>query len=222
VVRYAFIHLPKAAGFSFWHGFRSLFGPDEVSPHFRPQEVDPAMQRFRVIAGHITARDLRHFPDRLWLTTLREPIDRVLSNYCFQRDMGAPSHATTILARGNNIGDFVRLPLDQIISIASNRMVRQLGADVFDMSPDLGAALMGAKETLKRCAWVGFQEDLDIASLQNVPGLSGFSLPRARVNPSRDPVAALAPDTRAAIAAMNAYDIELFEWAKETLRTPRS
>lgn len=219
---YLFLHVPKTAGFSMWHGFRNLFGAHHVSAHlpdsFLKDEDAAALAKLQVISGHVSAQDvLRYFPDRRMMTALREPVDRCISQYYFLTSLGDPADPTCVLARSMPIEEYFSLPASIIFQTVSNRMTRQLGAHCLDGTANLRAALRRAKRLLKRCKWVGIYETLtqDMARLpEDIPSLGGLALPRERVTPQRPSVSEIGEKLRARILELNRYDVALYEWLR--------
>jgi len=219
------MHLPKTAGFSFWHGFRNLFGAQNVTDHLADFYIglrDAArFDQCRMISGHISYRDAAYwFPERAMMTVLREPIDRAISQYFFLRTLGNPQDPTASLARAHGIEAYFKLPTQTLCQTVSNRMTRQLGAHCLDMHASLKTAFKRAKETLHRCHWVGIYESLPgyLQQLQTEPDFHDFVLPRERVTPNRLAVKEIPEELRARIVELNQYDLEIYSWAAAEFR----
>lgn len=83
-----FIHITKCAGQSFIKLLRSIFGEEKVTLPFRNLQNFPInmINRFQVIAEHSDYDEIRMFLPRkniLFITFLREPIERLKSLYNF-------------------------------------------------------------------------------------------------------------------------------------------
>ncbi len=227
--QYVFIHVPKTAGISFWHAFRQIFGAECVSSHILDSHISESeaenLRKRRVVSGHLSYDDLeRFFSDRIWMTVLREPVDRALSQYFHYRTIAHPDQPESKLALQYSIDEYFFLPpalLPQsLLGAFSNRSVHQLGAHVRNLAFDLDAALERAKETLKRCRWVGLYERLPrlIEAMRSAePDFSKFTLPQEHATPGRLGVNEISEAVRSRILELNAYDLELYEWAKSEL-----
>ncbi|OAV44832.1 sulfotransferase family 2 domain-containing protein [Lewinella sp. 4G2] len=92
------IHVPKTAGTSFYHALQTAYGK-AVSPSYRRRDVKQLAERHGsfangidksdvVLHGHFYYEEIKrlHQPSRVKLITwLRDPVDRVISNYRFFR-----------------------------------------------------------------------------------------------------------------------------------------
>lgn len=219
--RYAFIHVPKTAGISFLRGFQSAFGATNVSMHILDSRLSESTVRnlkvYRVISGHLSYGDLAEFfPHYIWITVLREPVDRALSQYFHYRTIANPNDVGPKLALQYDLDAYFHLPVE-LLGATSNRAVYQLGAHVMDASIDFDAALKTAKRTLRRCSWVGIYENLSlyVENLRRtLPDFANFVLPREHVTPARVSAQEISPTLRARIITLNAYDMQLYEWAR--------
>jgi hypothetical protein len=111
---YLFAHIPKTAGTSFRAALANALGDDAVSPPFlasRLSEEDTnRLDRYRVIAGHISIDDAEPFRNRRLLTVIRNPTDRCLSWYYFARNQRAPGQSPEVRAAQEcTVRDFFRL-----------------------------------------------------------------------------------------------------------------
>jgi len=84
--RVLFHHLPKTAGSTFRAILDGLFTPDEICPAETHWELDKILkddqQSYRLFAGHFTYDVIdRHLKNDIWLTFLRSPVERVVSQY---------------------------------------------------------------------------------------------------------------------------------------------
>ena len=100
----------------------------------------------------------------------------------------------------------------------NNTMVRQLGGHMLDEPTDLDTLLLNAKQTLRDALWVGRQEALE-ADLPRLSSRLGSELNqvRANVTPSRPAYADESPVLLSRLRALNAHDLELWEWANQAL-----
>ena len=79
------LHTPKCAGTSLLKSLRTAFGIPGVYndyPHQVPRgDESRGPEDYPVIFGHFAARKYQHIENAMWVTLLREPVDRVLSLY---------------------------------------------------------------------------------------------------------------------------------------------
>lgn len=217
--KWVFVHIPKTAGASFAEGIRRAFGPENVSPGFSASNLSEkdavALDQFRVIAGHISIRDVeRYFPDRRIITVLRDPVDRCVSWYYFANSLASePDAPDAQAARRHTIEAFFGLDLDVLYRNIFNRQVRQLGSHVLDRAADHDLALRHAREVLRNAAWVGRVSsiDRDIERLKaRFPEFASLQLARTNVTPSRKSIGELDGSLLSSIRRLNSYDLDLF------------
>lgn len=124
--RVVFQHIPKTAGSSFRRILEGLFAPGETCPAEIDDEVrslSPGERRcYRLYAGHFSHGLLREaFPDALWLTFLRDPVERVVSNH---HNLTDPSRHRPQWVRRAAERPAVRDFLDRVASMSLERFVR--------------------------------------------------------------------------------------------------
>jgi len=217
-----FVHLRKTAGttlsYVMWRQFRRGAAIDlnaaTVEAANRTWNAMTAEQRARVrcIRGHLPfGADL--FAPRAveFLTVLRDPVERVISEYFFNlTNAGQKHHAA--LTRG-------RITLDQYVHSelaveAHNAQTRLLAGPDSGASPE--AQLESAMTSLRdRIAVVGISERLDETLLlcRAVFGWRHVVYRRINVNRRRRPTATLAPASLAAIEEANSLDRRLYRFA---------
>src|SRR5215467_14958234 len=95
---FIFNQIPKTGRTSMYRVIEHLVGPGRITPHLSVHEdityrFDASdFQQYRVIYGHIgTAWNDVLRPGCKWMTILRNPVDRVLSQYYFWRNAIPPS-----------------------------------------------------------------------------------------------------------------------------------
>jgi hypothetical protein len=97
------VHIPKCGGTSLIDVFGEIFGDDACFRHRRRKPgtgtYGPAIEdldanvrsHLRFVAGHIPYGFHKFFDgEPIYLTVVRDPVDRLVSDYFFSRDRGAP------------------------------------------------------------------------------------------------------------------------------------
>ncbi|WP_203072662.1 sulfotransferase family 2 domain-containing protein [Falsiroseomonas ponticola] len=191
-----FVHIPKTAGTSLRTELAALLEPSasiavdaaDGRPDFRAR-MDDAVEQFlkdggpagiRFVSGHLLARHaarLRsHYTDARFVTLLRNPVDRVVSDYRHQRSPRNPLQAD-FTARFPTLKDYVDFAPEQ------NRMARHLVPDPLLAS---GRAAACIAYIMRAYAFVGIQEMYEVSFL-TVTALSGRPrLPSLRINVNED------------------------------------
>lgn len=95
-----FVHIPKAAGSTLHHLLEMQFAPEESfatcsTPRYPKSDLnrfealdEEQLARIRLLNGHMGYGLHRHLPRQaVYITFLREPIERVLSHYSFERTL---------------------------------------------------------------------------------------------------------------------------------------
>jgi len=226
-----FLHIPKTGGTSITNLLQPVLspsinveGPESLRKFLDLSDAELRAMRFAY--GHmpyglheLTRADCKYF------VFLREPVDRVLSNYYYiKRARAHPMFPK--LRDGMTILDFMRDP-----SFDDNRQTRQLAR--YPLTDALTSAhywwtaiptglterehLRQAQETLGMCEFVGFFEKLkpDIATLLhrlNLP--KRLALPRSQETIGRRSVDALDRRVVEEVRERNVLDIELYEHAR--------
>ncbi len=114
--RWIFIHIPKTAGSSFREELANVIQPDvnveidyrNIDPENQHESFGEAMElaiasflaspnasRVKLVSGHFRYRDLQRsagFANSKLITMLRNPIDRLISDYTFQLSEQHPLH----------------------------------------------------------------------------------------------------------------------------------
>lgn len=128
--RLAFVHVQKTAGTTLYTVLSRLIPQERISPWLTPQMVTRVapeqLARYRLVRGHVSYGILaRVLPaDTIYMTFLREPIERALSHYAhLQRH--APD-APAALGHNMDLEEFVFHPIASL-EIA-NLQTRMIGA----------------------------------------------------------------------------------------------
>jgi len=183
-----FLHIFKCGGTSIIDRMRAAVGANALF-HVRGREdvvaelsrPTSALRTARVIAGHIPLRVIEeHFPDSPVFTVLRDPIDRMISQYLhFRREGTRQSETSAGMPKGdynipenqifrqrfcaeNSFADFVRSDDRRLLPLTQNHMVRRLaglrGREVLIDDPEL---LEKAVSTLRHFAFALTTDQID-------------------------------------------------------------
>lgn len=228
-----FVHLPKTGGTTFKSILRRVYGQArlfETTPGQVPESIErfaelPEETRaaYRVVTGHIPfgIETLVPRPSET-IILLREPVERLISNYYHVRNTPEhPAHARTV-AEGVSLEDFIRARQDNPMTrwyLSTDPHKRAL------ISPEepvtrrhLDLALRNIRE---RCAVVGVTERFDewvalVASRFEWP-LTVYV--RSNVTRKRPSAEDLPASTRNLLESRTGFDRELYTEAKAIFET---
>jgi hypothetical protein len=222
--RYCFIHLPKTAGMSILQFLRTTLGEVNVlnihsTGAYRHVPLEYLSARYRALAGHFEVSRISRwmFENVFMFTFLRDPVDRLLSNYYYHRNV-QQERVTDEMTRAQQL-DLLSLLREcnlSRLSIWSNWQTFALsGLEESEFAP--GNILEPAKRTLEKLDFVGFYESLreDVRQLSEICGWdSSLPLPTVNVTPRRSSQTELDAETLDLIRRLNQDDIKLYEYAK--------
>jgi hypothetical protein len=237
-----FIHLPKTAGSTFTAILDANFHVQEICPephHLselypeaqtakKSEELAQFLTRFQLIRGHFSYHEISPLLTQpLYLTMLRDPIDRVISVYEFfkrSRERGQAETAdyqTLMDATANGLLAFVQDPDPVVRYRTSNFQTRQL-TSYNAVSSDLSdrTFIESAKQNLNRFAFVGLTEQFQQSVLLLAYVFGWYPVveyQNLRVVTQKPRRHGIEPEVIEAIAAQNQLDIELYEHAKKQL-----
>jgi hypothetical protein len=226
-----FHHIPKTAGTSLTRELRFSFPPyrnihfDQYGPNVdRIQGLSDAVdsfledhktRRFRSCSGHLRFQHVRRLrevlPELRAVTFLRDPVDRLISEYRYCRTEAFPEHEA-----------FRKQYPDIEAFFSVSRNCNQLWSF---LAP---AAQEGTPEQItsifNRYSFIGVVEELD-TDFMYFTGLSGY--PKAiatqanRTKPSKDNEIEITANLRASIAESNAKDMMLYTAVQDVLAPKR-
>ncbi|MBA1146038.1 sulfotransferase family 2 domain-containing protein [Ectothiorhodospiraceae bacterium WFHF3C12] len=242
-----FHHQPKTAGSSFRQLLGSYFQKQEICPCEIDAEVHALRgdlrQQYRFYAGHYqydTVAD--YFPDAIWLTFLRNPVDRLVSNFYNLRDQTRHPEAWKSRAEARpavrkflekvssmELSDFVfsdePRALDRVVNRQTRYLVRR--TKLVKGFPRYDEALVSeAKEHLERnFSFVGLQEEYD-RSLRLLFLTFGLAPPKSidsyttNVNTREKTEGGYEVESqvRDYLIEVNQMDLAIWEYARELLR----
>lgn len=221
--KYLFDHIPKTGGTTFRAVLENIFGERNVSPWVSGRSELWASERYAdctVVSGHFhspipTAGTAK---GRARLTILREPIERLVSEYYFYRnDVGRDEwNKLAILAKDHDLDGYIETLAESRDSAICNFYSRRFASQLSRLLWSDRKVLSLAKEALSRYAFVGIQEQfvdsVDVFCCKfDLPPM--VDLPRHNVTSSRAGACDLSRNTREKLTALNHLDLELYEYA---------
>lgn len=233
-----FTHIPKTGGGSLTQIFRDNFPaeqivdisqlklrevPDSLAQSLLRQEIQRLDRSVRVIHGHVNfSYDVQRYLDRdcTSMTLLRDPVERVVSLYYFVRRLNNGNKiAAEIMRKNLSLDDFA---LYETFQPMDNIQVRYLANS---RGPDSNLQschrylLEEAKANLiDRFDMFGVTEDFGSFAMRVCKDFNLAYDPSHRLNSSgRPPLEEISTETLEKIRQRNAFDLELWEFAKKHL-----
>lgn len=218
-----FVHVPKTAGTSLRGEIAQILQPDvniavdytETNRSFH-ERMDEAVDLFmseaaangvRFASGHILARHVQRirgsFPSARFVTFLRDPVQRVISDYRYQRSPRHPVHA-----------EFIKqVPsLEAYLEIRSerNKTAQHLVAPEVLLGGDLAECVDYVKRSY---VFVGVQEMYPISfrTLTTLMGSPSWPRLRENVNTDNDAERQVPRELTERIRAANAIDVAIYD-----------
>jgi hypothetical protein len=224
--RWFFVHVQKTAGTALWRRLKSQFSPEQVypgpgdgDPPRSTLSVDHLVERWparraelEIVTGHfpLCTTELLGVPFTT-ITILRDPVERTLSNLRHYRQETPDAAEQSLEAIYE---DPVRFEL------VRNHMVKMFSLSADEMTDGAMTPVTFTRDRLERAKArlagvdvVGLQEHFDDFIAELVARF-GWDLGKPIFMNRSQPEEA-APSFRARIAADNADDIELYEYARE-------
>jgi len=199
------IHIPKTAGRSFLAVLKSVYGENYVAhfdrKHF-PDKSIPEIEQFlatldatkRVIHGHFTYSEIsalhRQFQPKI-ITWLRNPVDRVISNYNFfkKRIAEAPIDSELKLRKDESLLTYAQM------ETSCNRMSKFIkGIPLNDFF------FIGIMEYFEK----------DLKYLGRILNWKPFNIPKINVNPESQVSHSHPSEIMNKIESLNSEDIKLY------------
>ena len=228
VKRVCFIHVPKAAGTSILSVMSAHFGSDKVfhvvESRFWTMPVAHLLRRHSIIAGHFSVQYLSNeiLEDTFVFSFLRDPLERILSQYSYFRSVGHHSNDP-------EVGCALTQELQEIIESRTNlnrfspwtNWQTKIFSGCGPHQPATAETLARAKHNLEQLAFVGLQEEAreGVSALLRMWGRSdALELPNLNRTANRPPSDAIEIATRRLIEEANTLDRELYLHAKHLWR----
>lgn len=225
-----FVHVPKTAGTSLRAELAAILPPDinihvdytDTSRSFSDR-LDDAVARFleqagprgiRFASGHIVGRHITRIaaqmPRARFITMLRDPVARVVSDYRHQRSPRHPGHAA-FSRRVPSLAAYLEAR-GEMDKAAQHLLPREVLA-----TRDAGACI---EHVTRHFAFVGIQEmyDLSFRTLTALAGRQQAPHLRANVNTDEDGGAEVDAAMAERIRALNPLDCALYTHFAEGLR----
>ncbi len=217
-----FDHFPKTGGMSLVKILEEKVGKDLVR-HFNNENASRVLNQFvdiPVVSGHFFFNPGEQLPvDRFCITMLRDPIDRVLSNYYFARNSCNSSLAPNVkIAQALELEEYIEskdIIIRSEVSNAQTNHFYSLGWHGID-KPDDQQMLVSAKSALDSFQLVGvldqYQEFVDILCFEQGWSPVTDSV-RENTTLRRTKASELPAPIRQRLEELNKLDIELYQYA---------
>ncbi len=137
--RLVFLHVPRTGGTTLHHHFSAHFAPDEICPERFSRlgrYTESELAQWRFFSGHFNLDEIKRIPPPIFLVTvLRDPIERLLSNYYFWK-RHRPSYIAQLQLRGpeitrtGSLADFLLSKEPVILNTTNNIIARNLAGEI--------------------------------------------------------------------------------------------
>ncbi len=218
-----FVHVPKTAGTSLRGEIAQILQPDvnivvdytDTSRSFH-ERIDEAVENFlaemhvrpaRFASGHILARHVTRIRSRLpkarFITFLRDPVARLVSDYRYQRSPRHPVHKEFI-ARVPSLEAYLDILSEQ------NKAAQHLVAPNVLLGGDIEECV---EYVLSTYAFIGVQEmyPLSFRTLTTLVGQPSWPKLRENVNSESGAEGEVSPELAARIRAANPIDTAIYD-----------
>ncbi|HEX5002725.1 MAG TPA: sulfotransferase family 2 domain-containing protein [Bacteroidia bacterium] len=205
MIEFISIHIPKTAGRSFLAVLKSVYGENNVAHFDRklfPNKSIPEIEQFlaaldtgkKVIHGHFTYKEIRELHLKYQpkiITWVRNPVERVISNYNFfkKRIAEAPVDSELKLRSDETLLQYAEMETSR------NRMSKFI-----DGLPPDDFFFVGIMEYFEK----------DLRTLGEKLNWKSFDIPKLNVNRGLHSIETYPPEVLNKIALLNSLDTELY------------
>ena len=225
-----FLHLPKTAGTTL-HRILDREYPGSavftigVDAHADIEQFyelpEAELEQVQLLRGHMPFGLHEHLPQAArYFTMLRDPIERVISNYYYIRR--SPEHYLypTLQATGWDLAALLHSQLPVMLDNGQTRLLSGVWGDVGYGKMDESHLALAQRHLRDYFAVVGLQEQFDSSLLlmQKAFGWRRIEYQKRNVTRNRPAQETLSAETLAAIREANLLDLQLYEYARQLFR----
>ncbi|MBN8923502.1 MAG: Wzt carbohydrate-binding domain-containing protein [Rhodanobacter sp.] len=226
-VRLLHLHLPKTGGTALWHFFAEQLGERRISPPQQAILLREALLRWRtlpVISGHFITKHGDNIPaDRMGVTVVRDPVDRFLSEYFYNRFDG-DNRPVEASRRGMELDAY----LDHLTQSASHALLVQMEM-LYPLGTDRQTQLSSEEklaasmQAIDRFDLIGIQSETDdfCSMLCAKLGWPPVELRRVNITSRRLDCSALQPHQRRLVERLVEPETMLYEHARKRFQKDR-
>ncbi|GAB4464322.1 MAG: sulfotransferase family 2 domain-containing protein [Anaerolineae bacterium] len=226
-----FLHIPKAAGTTLHHILERQYPPeavfsisDQVALDAFRQLPEARRAQLRCVKGHFPFGVHQWLPgDATYITLLREPVSRVVSDYYYIRSHPEHPYHATLVAERLTLEDFAHIHIEAGEANLQTRWISGM-VDMDHVTPPYGplpaGALERARATLRSAFSVfGAVEQFDAALLlmKHAFGWGNVFYTRKNVTGAQTDPTAIPPSVAEMLAHANQLDGELYAFARAEL-----
>lgn len=221
-----FLHIPKTAGTTIYSMIQSryqksqvLILPDQRLKEYLNKTSPEDFQQYRFCRQHFSYDYYLYFPRKLlYMTMLRNPVDRVISFYRHIKRVKTHELHDEITRKNISLGDFIQ---GYAKNATNNLQVKMLlGSKYFQGQPSTDDLLNIAKLRLKEFAFFGLQEFFDesIKLLGYTFHWGNMEYKSLNIAPKNKTEQTVSDDIYELILKRNALDYALYRYAESLFK----
>ncbi|MGO9952256.1 MAG: Wzt carbohydrate-binding domain-containing protein [Dissulfurispiraceae bacterium] len=220
--RYFFDHIAKTGGVSIDEIVTGILGKEAASPRrliTSHRDAIRSYSKYDFISGHTVFMPNEQLDEsRYYFTMLRDPLDRLISQYWYQRVNMKDRNHVHLYPKELSFEEYVSSNAVEVVNLISNIQVKHFAQLAWDgiqiLTDDL--LLASAKTALERFDLVGvfhrYGDFVDVLCFEcGWPPVD--RIPRSNVTARRKSVAELDATTRNRLEELNKLDIDLYCFA---------